>query len=354
MAQAEITSTGKIGMDLERSDGRAYLTMSEIVTNPDDLILAYTDLSEQSEQYGRRRKVLRARCSNEVILALTEQDPNAFEVAIPLRLFEEKTEDYLIVMGANVHPSPVPEWDAVYQYWESQNGQSRTPVQIVEQLPTQFQLVQTFNESDVPELRKLWNAFGWSKEGLMQLRQNAGNGITFSGVRDMETGKIVSATMGEILSVAGVNLAETTEYSTDPKYRKLGLCTASVIGLSAQLLNKLEGLGGIPLIFAELNMSSRSDIVARHAGFTIPGVEGEPGLTTPHQVLRANVAVLDGMPANNLNWRDLGSDRNAYRAAFAFPHRYTRNFVAGTLTAESIRMNYSGKDRARILARYGD
>ncbi len=354
MAQTEITSTGKIGMDLERSDGRAYLTMSEIITNPEDLMSAYTDLSKQSEQYRRRRKVLRARCSREVVFAMTEQDPNAFEVAIPLHLFEEETDDFLIVMGANVHSSPVPEWEAVYQYWESRNGQSRTPVQIVEQLPTQFQLVQTFNEGDVPELRKLWNAFGWSKEGLMQMQQNVGNGIAFSGVRDTETSKIVSATMGEILSVAGVNLAETTEYSTDPNYRKLGLCTASVIGLSAQLLNELEGLGGIPLIFAELNMSSRSDIVARHAGFTIPGVEGKSGLTAPHQVLRANVAVLDGMSANSLNWRDLGSDRNAYRAAFAYPHRYTRNFVVGTLTAKFIRMNYSGLERARILARYED
>lgn len=352
MAQTEITSTGKIGLDLERSDGRAYLTMSEIVTNPADLISAYAELAEQSEQHGRRRMVLRARCSQDVFLALSENEPDAFEVAIPSHLFDEGTDDFLIVMGANVHPSPVREWDAVYQYWESQNGQSRSPLQIVEQLSSRFQLVQTFKEEDVSELRKLWNAFGWSKEGLMQLQHNIGDGITFSGVRDAKTGKIVSATMGEILSVAGVNLAETTEYSTDPNYRKLGLCTASVIGLSAQLLNKLESLGGVPLIFAELNMSSRSDIVARHAGFTFPDVEGISGLTAPRQVLRANVAVLDGMPVNNLNWRELGLNKNAYKAAFAFPHRYTRNFVAGTLTAESIRMNYSGAERARILARY--
>lgn len=354
MAQTEIiTSTGEAGVaDLNRSEGRAYLTVENTVSDPAELVSAYNSLLESSTALGRRRTVLRARCSPEVVSQLTADHADALEVTIPLHLVDPTTTDSIVVLGKNVHASDIPEWDSVYNYWQNRNGRPRTPASFVEQLPTQYQLVATFNESDIPELRQLWNAFGWSNQGLSQLRETIGNGIVFSGVRDRETGRIVSASMGEILSFAGVNLAETTEYSTHPDYRGQSLCTASVVGLSAQLLDELSARDGIPLILAELNMSSRSDVVAYHAGLTIPDVEKVAGVTAPRQVLRANVSVLDGMPPNDLYWHNLGLDRTTYGAAFAFPHRYLRNFIVGVMPDQHIEWFYGDDQRRQILSEY--
>lgn len=354
MAQTEIiTSTGEAGVaDLNRSEGRAYLTMASTVSDPSELVSAYAELLDSSTARGRRRTVLRARCSPDVVSQLTTNHADALEVTIPLHLIDPTTTDSIVVLGKNVHTSDIPEWDSVYDYWQNRNGRPRTPASFVEHLPPQFRLVQTFNSSDIPELRQLWNAFGWSEQGLRQLRETIGNGIVFSGVRDRDTGKIVSASMGEILSFAGVNLAETTEYSTHPDYRGHSLCTASVVGLSAQLLNELDARHGIPLILAELNMSSRSDVVAYHAGLTIPEVEKVTGLEAPRQVLRANVSVLDGMPPNDLNWRSLGLDRNTHGKSFAFPHRYLRNFIVGVMPRQHIESFYSVDQRQQILSKY--
>ncbi|MGB4965672.1 MAG: hypothetical protein WBO77_01005 [Microgenomates group bacterium] len=354
MAQTEIiTSTGAAGVaEFNRSEGRAYLTIAHTVSDPAELVATYTELLDSSRARGRRRTVLRARCSPEVVSELSANYADALEVSIPLNLIDPTTTDSLVVLGRNVHTFDIPEWDTVYDYWQNRNGRPRTPASFVEQLPSQFQLVKTFDESDIPELRQLWNAFGWSNQGLSQLRGTIGNGIVFSGVRDKQTGKIVSASMGEILAFAGVNLAETTEYSTNPAYRGHSLCTASVVGLTAQLLNELDAREGIPLILAELNMSSRSDVVAYHAGLTIPEVESVVGLAAPRQVLRANVSVLDGMPHNDLNWRNLGLSQPVYGKAFAFPHRYLRNFIVGVMPGQHIESFYGNDQRQQILSKY--
>ncbi len=347
-----VPSTGLAGEpDYYRSEGRVYLTEDRIVDDPEVLTSRFTELLGEAESRGRRRTVLRARVTSEVADAMTQVHPDTLEVNIPLSVVDPTTSDSLVVLGSNVHEFPISEWSDISSYWGNRNGRARVPQSFLDELPDRFRLTPTFEESDIPDLEQLWLAFGWSPNGINQLRQNIGSGKTFSGVRDIETGRIVSATMGEVLSFAGVNLAETTEYATNPAYRGHNLCTASVIGLTAQLLDDLQTSEGVPLVMAELNMTSRSDVVAYHAGMTIPGVEHTAISEQPRQVLRANVSVLDGQAPNSLNWRDL-PDRDRRRQAFAFPHRYLRNFVVGVLPRTSMDAFYSPAQRAEILSHY--
>lgn len=124
-----------------------------------------------------------------------------------------------------------------------------------------------------------------------------------------------------VMELAGVQMFEGTEYGTLPSHTGHGLCTAAVIGLHAQILDRHyygQQDRATPLILSEFSMSSRSDIVGRHAGMTIPYVEGSTGFEqTPFQVLRHNVSVQDGLARNDLSWRSWQHEQKAqYRDAF--------------------------------------
>lgn len=363
MNQQEIATNGPGGNNPEgqilfRNEGRAYWSYETRISEFWELNQAYRDWLAQSRENGRRRTVLRAICSQEVVNQLLQSDLPR-EVIIPLSNINPESTDYFVVLGENVHPSEIPEWSEVYNYWQRSNGSQRTPIDRIERAVDNegFTLTNDLTLEDTAELMEIWRPFGWSETAVQTFintyRDNPK--MWFSGLRDPRSGKLVSACEAELANFAGVNLVEGTEYGTLPGYEGLGLCTAAVTALHAQVLNDTYyQTGEMPLIIAEFNMTSRSDVVGRHTGITIPLVENTPGLeATPIQVLRMNVPVLDRHTPNDQNYRELGNRRQHYRDAYRHTyHRYWRNFIVGILPQSSIENYYSLEQVEQILARF--
>lgn len=359
--QKEITSNGPgannpEGQILFRNEGRAYWSYETRIDNFSELNKAYVDWQNTAKENGRRRTVLRARCSQEVVDQLLESNLPR-EVIIPLNTIWPESTDYLVVLGENVHASDIPEWSEVYNYWQHPNGSHKRPIDRITNATQNegFVVTNELSLEDVPQLQEIWRPFGWSRQAVIDFvntyRDNPK--LWFSGIRDPQTGRLVSACEAELANLAGISLVEGTEYGTLPGYEGMGLCTAAVTALHAQVLrDTYYQTGTAPLIMAEFNMTSRSDVVGRHAGISIPLVENTPGLeATPIQVLRMNVPVLDRLTPNTINYRDLGDQRTRYRDAYRHTyHRYWRNFIVGTLPLSSIEAHYNPQQVETILS----
>lgn len=357
MTNIEITSTGYAGEpDYFRSEGRAYQTINYCIQSFEDLFTKFSTLREEAGKIGRRRIVCRTYCKDEVAQeAVVRKLP--VEVLLPLNFISNKLTGTILMIGENFHKSEVPEWNEVYSYWKEPLVNNTAPLQRLEKLSNNFCLTSNLSENDLLDLTFLWKPFGWTEKGVRQFINNykQQSNLWFSGIRDNRTKKIVSACMGEGLNFADIFLIEGTEYSTNPNYENNGFCASSIIGLYAQILNNTlyknnNIINGFPVIVAELNMSSRVDIVARKTGMTIPLVEGNTELTTPIQVLKRNVSILDRHKPNDLSWRKLSEDdRNHLREAYKTNFRYWRNFIFGVLPQYNIEKYYSQEQVIQIL-----
>lgn len=369
----QVKCVGEPGEDFARSEGRAYFNGPDRIDSYQQLTQLYRDFSARArEQYDRRRVVFRVRCTDAVVTQLVAENRLPVEVILPLRLIDPATTDALITLGENVHTSEVREWPAVYQYWQRPNGNGRTPIeQIARHNPNRVRLTNDLVPADAETLHRIWQPFGWTLQGVEEfIRDYRTDGRFFSGVVDRQTNTLVSACMAEGITIAGIPLIEGTEYGTLPGQEGNGYCTAAVVGLHAQILQRmvysaeLQNSGEtasettqperlhLPLILAEFNMTSRSDIVGRHTGMTVPLVEGTPGLeSTPIQVLRHNVSVFDRHQPNTVTPDDLAEHAGRYREAFGRTYPYWRHFIVGMLPAEAIRNHYSREQVALMLSR---
>ncbi|MCX6732260.1 MAG: hypothetical protein NTV98_01840 [Candidatus Roizmanbacteria bacterium] len=353
MASNLITSTGVAGSIESRSAGRSYLTANNQLTSGSAIIAEWNNVLQHAQENNRRRAVLRARASEDAIQEV-EQDGPQFAVKIPLSELGLPTTDSLVTLEHNIHSSEVPEWEAVYDYWKKPKIYPE-PVDEINKLPTGFTLTNNFSEKDRATLLELWHPFGWNAAKIDAFIQTYrdNNALWVSGVRD-QNGQLASACMGEALVFDGIYMVEATEFGTRTDLRGKNLSTVAVVGLTAQIVQKaLYEEGHTPLIMAEFNMhpNSRSDVVGRKVGFTIPGVEGVEGLTDPTQVLRKNVAVLDGGGPSDLLFSQL-PDKDRYRDAFRDPYRYWRNFIVGMIPKDRIDTSYSKENTAQILNRF--
>ncbi len=390
-----ITSAGSVGLDLYRSDGRAYKTQEKIYSNPEKLLGDLEDMNRTSRELGRRRWVLRGVARQPLAEDLVGN--NQLEVSIPLSVLHGNYTDRLVMMANNVHRSDVPEWDEVYEFWQNPYPKEVNPVMNVYSIPEQFSVTNRIDDSDVEDLMEIWQPFGWTEIGIRefikvkdaavdQLRftqwdlerlehrewasrsarewtsMDVSNvhGLWFSGIRDRSTGRLVSACQAESIYFGGILLVEDTEFGTKADFQGMGLNTAAVTALNAQILSDtLYGKSRFnhrhsrrtPLIYSELSMTSRSDIIGRKAGMTIPLVEGRSGLEQPTQVIRRNVAVLDGQAPNDLSLNELGEQGGFYRESYGENFPYWRNFIAGVLTKGAIDRYYSKKQCEQILSR---
>lgn len=379
--EPEVTSTGSLGFDWDRSYHRAYANLAERFTEPDQLIQILTNFQAEADQRGRRRSVLRCVCSEAVVQTMTQETNQtlaellsshhlSLEVVIPLNLIHPESSDYLVMFGRNVHPTRLPEWPELAAYWQSPNGSSRTPLERLSRLPAHFQLIDRPRSQDVSALAELWHVFEWSPEGVARFIANFEQSqIWFSGVVDTRNDQLVAACMGEALQLNDqVTIVETTEYSTTTRmqpelpseaapqsYQGHGLCTSALIGLQAQILrDTYHQTGQLPLINAELNVRSRSDIAARHAGMIIPILsETTQPISEPIQVLFDNVAVEDGQAPNDLQLADLPPALQPY-FAHIFDDRtaWLRSFIMGILPMDSVTNHYHQAAMEYILSRY--
>lgn len=345
MAVEVIPSVGSLGEDPARLEGRGYANLPEVICDAASLVEYFEDFDSRMRGQGRRRTVVRG-----VALAHEFQQAEKWglptEASVNLSVIGGSPELELFVAARNHHDWPgVPEWDRVYQDWQRPN-RARTPLDRIQGLNHgDFQLTSKLLESDAPRLAKIWRPFGWTEAGVQSFihdYQNSPGAVGwFSGVRERQSGQLVSACKGEQLDLAGVKLIEGTEEGTLDRFGGKGLCTAAVIMLHSQIINSFSERNR-PLIFAETNLTSRADIVSRHAGMTAPGVEGISTLRGPRQVLQANVSVLDGGPENSLNSPHLEKLSPTYR--------FWRNFLFVVLPRKTIENDYSSKSRQEMLA----
>jgi len=351
MASAELTSTGRSGLIEQRSFDRTYFTSDARATRTDVLLRKREIVNHFAEINKNRRTVFRARCSPEVIEEL-EQKNDRPSVSLPLSELG-LNNDVLASFESNIHPSEVPEWDAVYADWKVKK-EIKNPSDQILQLPEGYSLTNNFKPEDSETLYQLWKSFGWTREKIshfISTYKAENSGVWVSGVRD-NNNELASACMGEALYFDGIYMVEATEFGTREDQRRKNLSTAAVIGLNAQIIeSSVYRDGTIPLIISEYNMdpASRSDKVGRNAGMTIPGVDGVEGLTEPTQVLRDNVAVVD---EGNPNTIDLAALHNQTGKEYGHDYQYLRNFIVGMMTRENMEKYYSREQVGQILSKF--
>lgn len=356
MAESLLTSTGGTGKIEQRSAGRTYFTSDTRATRGPILLRKMDIVSEAAERHGSRREVFRTRATPSVVSELEERGKKA-SVVLPLSELG-LGNDLLVTYEHNVHPSEVPEWEAVYADWQKERTHP-DPVDQVLRMPAGYSLTNRFNNRDNETLYELWRPFGWTKKKIKNFidtyQQN--NNLWVSGVREAN-GLLASACMGEALVFDGIYMVEATEFGTRVDLRRKNLSALSLIGLNAQIIQSAcYEEGHVPLIISEYNMdpNSRSDNVGRKTGMTIPGVEGVMGLTEPTQVLRRNVAVLDGGGPNNLTFHSLGDyEKTKYRNAYRDPFKYWRNFIVGMMTKGNMERYYSPGQVTQILNKFSE
>jgi hypothetical protein len=365
-SNSPISSAGVVGLDTSRSNGRTYWTRDELIDDgrllQAELIASAVMASASSHGEPNRRSVYRAHVSeNALRTAVVEGNMPPLEVSVPLRVVDHRSSDWLIVHGHNLHYSPVPEWQDVYKFWKSPPVRTRTPLQRVQALPSDYSLTNHPVSADIECLLDTWKPFGWTREGIEEYVETfpqtsmKGNGW-FSGVRD-ENGNIVTSCMADSARFGGIEYVEPTEFGTRREHRNKGLCTTNVAGLIAQIVSskREEQHGLMTVIGSEFNMhpAERSDVVGYAVGMTIPGVEGAHGLEdNPLQVLRYNVAIADGTNGHTLR----GSLPQGTIFGLSSHHQsmapYWQNFIVGVLPERSLRNYYDEDSTGKILSRY--
>lgn len=363
MSQESVSSVGRPGVE-NRSFGRVYENVGEVLRYQSEMSRRLMDRVAEAEQTGRRRVVIRAQVTKDFHPhAMADVDfnnlSNSIEATIPLKMIDPGNDDRIIYVAKNMYQSSVPTWKGFYDDWSESLPPEITPLQRARRVNRGFDLVRQFDEQDYDDLMQIWRPFGWTRAGVTELleeRLRGGEQVWFSGVVERSTNRLVSACMAEMGQVGNTTLVETTEYGTlpDQEYRGQGLCTAAVSFLDAQVLGDLyysnperRQIGDIslPLIYAELSLSSRSDRVARNAGYDIP-LREEFSPDFPSQVLRQNVAVRDDLEPNDLDLRDVDP---RYHALMGTDFPYYRDFVPGVLPLSSVERYYSLRQTQDIL-----
>ncbi len=328
------TSVGRPGEPEPRTFSRLYQTLIDPVNELKYLMSKFRDLEALSNDY--RRTVLRSLCSKDVITqALKTNLP--IEAVIPMNLVTDDNSS-IVFLGKNNHESPS-QGRNIKDLIEHRNNH-KIPLEKVRSIPKGFNLTNQINENDEINLLALWERFGWNRvqiRNFIQMMRSNQDDLWFSGVRDSNSKKLVAASTAEAMQFSGIKYIETTEYSTLDGYENLGLCTASVAGLVAQVLNAQHILPTV--ITAEFNTSSTSAAIGASAGFVIPKTDGVS------QILSYNVAVVDGASANPVFINDHQTDRG-------IPFRYLKDFALAVLPRENIDRLYSQVEIKQIINLY--
>lgn len=318
------TSLGIPGEPEPRSFGRLYQTLRNPINDFEELSSRFEALRTSVD--GHRRIVLKGLCSNEVLFQAKQQGL-PIEAIIPMNLIADH-DSSIVFLAENYHDSPTQGNDPRELIAHRNNG--KKPLEKVQKvIENNFTLSKNLTENDVEDLFSLWQRFGWSKKEIsnfIEKNQRHEKNYWFSGIRDSGSGKLVSASTAEAIEFAGIRYIETTEYSTLGGYEEQGLCTASVAGLIAQVLSETYYSNiqdsSTTVITAEFNTSSTSAAIGASAGLIVPKEDGVP------QILKYNVGVEDGKPANSVFSDEVGENGISFR--------FLRDFVVAVLPKENI------------------
>lgn len=334
------TSVGRPGEPESRSFCRLYQTLRNPINDFEELSTRFETL--RTLVNGHRRIVFKCLCSNEV-LSQAKQQELPIEAIIPMNLVAGH-DSAIVFLAENYHKSPSQGNDPREFITHRQNG--KKPLAKVQKVvENNFALSKNLTENDVEDLFSLWQRFGWSKKEISNFIgkiQKHEKNYWFSGIRDSNSGKLVSASTAEAIEFADIRYIETTEYSTLDGYEEQGLCTASVAGLIAQVLsetcysNNQDSLTTV--ITAEFNTSSTSVAIGASAGLIVPKEDGVP------QILKYNVGVVDGAPANSVFSDEVDENGISFR--------FLRDFAVAVLPQENIINLYPQNEAEQIINLY--
>ncbi|MBP6881974.1 MAG: hypothetical protein KBC15_00275 [Candidatus Levybacteria bacterium] len=311
-----ISSVGALGVDVQRSDERAYWTYQYgPVSELHELVEGFEMLKEVSDHEDRSRAVFRSLINGEVLREAAQTDDTILDdIEIAFQLEGTRTDDLWLIGLAKNREDRVPLHSVENIIRETDLTSSRARAEGVVELYApvfpNFDLQTNIRDAQISDLHELWgNTFGWTREGIVALQNtlHAQDGVDpndrqtwFSGISDRATGKLVSAATAERLQFresdgSPISLVENTEWAVHPSMRRRGLNAATIAFLNGQVFTDLSDF---PTIVAECNFGSRSDIPAYKAGFSIP--EREYSGRTFQQVLEQNVVVNDGEMSDGL------------------------------------------------------
>lgn len=289
------SSTGDPGTSV-RQDERLYHNAEVFYDNVDELACRWQALLQEAESIEDvliSRTVLRGIVASDVVTEFMETEYGvALEVAHDIG--DQEAGSWLIYLGQNA---------------ETRTALTSQDVMInaTTDLPTPTtclnseHVVRTVAPDIEPQLFELWSTtFGWETEDmqgfLAQLEQQPQahpheRAVWFSGVVLGQT--LVAAAMAERIDLPSrsgqVSLIESTEWRRrqhDPFAHQGYMCRA-LVGLNRQIAADTATYATPPLVYAECNFTSRSDLVGARAGFQIPDRAYAP------QILPQNVTVND-------------------------------------------------------------
>lgn len=361
MPELGVTSTG--GKDqIESRGGRSMFTAGRAIHDPAVFMQHLDSVRLHADEQGSRRYAVRAVSSTDTLKAL---EVNGITPSVDLPLDRIGIEGHhLITVDHNVVQEEVPEWVAVWEDIHKVKKDKGTPEQQVVDLEEGYYLTRHIAHSDFDELKQLWKPFGWTDPKLRAyINTYADNQDTWMSVVRGADDKIASINIAEALNLelsdgTPLPIVETTEFGTMPQHRFKNLNAVALIGLTAQVLDATQYRHGVkPLVYGEYSMEpiSRSYNVGMRAGYEIPGVtdSNSDRLTTPIQVLKRNVTVLDGGSPTDFKFGQQTAEfQQKHRDAFRGPHRFLRNFIVGMLPGTSVSNYYSPEQTQRIMSHY--
>lgn len=298
--QPIFSSIGSLGVT-RRQDGRLYVNATEFSADPIQVLRNFRRLREIGNRHPARigRVVFRGLIGEEVLAAIMDSDlPSNLEVLLPMDNFAQT--GFLAYLASNrFGRTPIVSSKEMVCETNRYSHKNVEPVDHIQSLSCEgYRFTDQVEQSDIGRLHDLWGpTFGWSLKEVANLakrieidRQQSpeARGIWIVLVRNGT--EIVSAAMAERLTIPGrkapLELVENTEWCTRSGYAGRGLITAALVVLNAQVLRDMRHLN--PLIFAECNFQTRSDVAGHKAGFRIPDRAFAP------QILVQNVGVNDG------------------------------------------------------------
>lgn len=312
-----VTSTGELGLN-ERSYDRLYWNWPNgIISDVSVLERAFRRMVVAGELRGKTRNIFRAPVDQKVMQGVLNSSlRNYIEVAFPLPKEISQDGIWLLSVAKNQpsRQSLVPVDVIVYATSHYENSLVSINERLQSVMSQGFVIQNRIFPHQIEQVFDLWReTFGWTKEEVVKLSEQLDienslepftRSVWFTALE--KEGEVITAAMAERLSLPlaqeqRVELVESTEWRTKPGWERQGLMTATVAHLNCQILCNLNHNRQIhPLIFAETNFNSRSDLAASGAGMVVPKRQMPVDSFMIPQVLVQNVEVGDGRGAKGL------------------------------------------------------
>lgn len=349
------SSAGEPGVN-ERSYERWYENAQSFGDDPDAVQENFALRLQEADDRDLSRTVVRQIVSPAVLSELqTSEFQDDIEVVVPMSLFTtaegQRHSGLLLYIARNRADRPALTSDGdIIAASDDPDQWSGRGMQTALTLPERASSIRenggvfdtVFERSEIDEIvDELWGpTFDWDEEDAINFRhalerqnqlQPEQRSLWFSAIR--MGGSIVSLATAERITLQSgtgpIEMVESTEWlvRNAPELRGQHLMSTNLAVLNALVAtDQATGPHGVPLVFAECNFSTRSDLAGRAAGFRIAHRNAD-GLPAP-QVIRQNVAVGDSI--------NTGREDNLRDFNFTYICRGTYNNLYGNGRARAI------------------